>query len=75
MTTESEHHKETPLERAERDPIGLQHDWLHATEEATGQETLERAIDAATGADPDAISEASKREAQERERAIRSQFG
>jgi hypothetical protein len=75
MTAESERHEETPLERAERDPIGLQRDWLHATEEGTGQETLDGAIDVATGADPHAVSEQGKREEQERQRAIRAQFG
>ena len=75
MSTEPERYKETPLERAERDPIGLQHDWLHATEEATGQDTLEGAIDAATGTDPHAAREAGAHEARERERIIRTRFG
>jgi hypothetical protein len=75
MSATPDRHEETPLERAERDPIGLQRDWLHANEEETGQETLEGAINAATGADSEAIGEAGKREAQERERIIRTQFG
>ncbi len=75
MTTGPDRHEETPQERAERDPIGLQRDWLHATEEGTGQETLDGAIDVATGTDPQAVSEQGKREEQERQRAIRAQFG
>jgi hypothetical protein len=75
MSANPERHEETPLERAERDPIGLQRDWLHAHEENTGQETLEGAIDVATGTDPQAPAEAGAREAQERDRVIRSQFG
>ena len=75
MSTEPDRRDETPLERAERDPIGLQHDWLHATEEGTGEETLDRAIDAATGADPQAPINAGTQEARERERDIRTRFG
>ncbi len=75
MSANPERHEETPLERAERDPIALQRDWLHAHEENTGQDTLEGAIDVATGTDPQAHAEAGTREALERDRVIRSQFG
>jgi hypothetical protein len=75
MSTAPERHEETPLERAKRDPIGLQHDWLHATEEGTGEDTLDRAIDAATGTDPQAPIDAGAQQAKERERLIRTQFG
>ncbi len=75
MSATPDRHPETPLERAERDPIGLQHDWLHAHEENTGQGTLEAAIDVATGTDPAITTEAGAREAQERDRIIRTQFG
>jgi hypothetical protein len=75
MTANPERHEITPLERADRDPIGLERDWLHAHEENTGQETLEGAIDVATGANPQAPAEQGAREAQERDRIIRSQFG
>jgi hypothetical protein len=75
MSATPDRHAETPLERAARDPIGLQHDWLHAHEANTGQETLEGAIDIATGTDPATTAEAGAREAQERDRIIRTQFG
>lgn len=75
MSMDHEPRAETPLDRAERDPIGLQHDWLHANEADTGEETLERAIDAATGADSEAIGASARQDAQERERRIRTQFG
>lgn len=52
MATPDTRDQEDPQERAERDPRGLQHDWLTATEEDTGQSTLEEAIDVATGDDP-----------------------
>jgi hypothetical protein len=52
MATDETRHREEPEERAKRDPIGLQHDWLTATEDGTGQSTLEEAIDVATGGDP-----------------------
>jgi hypothetical protein len=75
MSANPERHEETPLERAERNPIGLEDAWLHAHEENTGQDTLEGAIDVATGTDPQAPAEAGAREEQERQRAIRAQFG
>jgi hypothetical protein len=40
------------FERAERDPIGVEHDLLTATEEGTGQQTLERAQVVARGLPP-----------------------
>lgn len=52
MATPGNRREETPLERARRDPRGVEHDWLRATEEGTGQVTLEEAIDVATGGVP-----------------------
>jgi hypothetical protein len=75
MTAEPERHDEHPPERTERDPVGMQRDWLHATEEGSGQDTLNGAIDVAIGTDPDAPPAEGAREEQERQRAIRTQFG
>ena len=48
---------EAPRELASRDPIGFEDKWLRATEDETGQDTLEGAIDVATGADPRGVDD------------------
>lgn len=75
MSAEPERREETAQQRAGRDPIGMQRDWLHAHEENTGQETLEGAIDVATNTDTEAISDAAKRETEARDQHIRTRFG
>lgn len=75
MSVNPDRHEETSQERAERDPIGMQRDWLHAHEENTGEETLEGAIDVATNTDTEAISDAARSEARERDQHIRTRFG
>lgn len=67
--------RETPLERAQRDPTGIQRDWLTATEEGTGQATLEEAIDVATGGDPQPPLPSAAPETDHRGRPIVDRFG
>ena len=50
--TNAKRHAEDREERAARHPIAAEDAWLRATEETTGQDTLEGAIDVATGAAP-----------------------
>ena len=75
MTNRRDARADRPLERAEREPTEVEHDWLHATQEDTDQDTLEGAIDVSTGRDPAVPRREAARADREREREIRSRFG